>query len=66
MDWIRFRGALIRFFWTVVFPAIGGMVVYFNDPKVMEEFGVTNSAIVLGIGATLYFLKKLFWPNTVL
>ena len=66
MDWLRFRAALIRFFWTVVFPAIGGLVVYFNDPKVMEEFGVTNSTIVLAIGATLYFIKKLAFPNSTL
>jgi len=63
---LRFRAAVIRFFWTVVFPAIGGLVVYFNDPKVIEEFGVTNSTIVLVIGAVLYGLKKALWPDTTL
>lgn len=66
MDWIRFRGAIIRFFWTVVFPAIGGLVVYFMDPSVLEEFGVTNSTIVLVVGAVLYGLKKLLWSDTML
>lgn len=66
MDWLRFRAAAIRFGWTVIFPAIGGLVVYFSDPQVLEEFGVTNSTIVLVVGAVLYAAKRAIWPDTVL
>lgn len=66
MDWIRVRAALIRAFWTVVFPLIGSLVVYLMEPGVLEEVGVTNGGLALGIGAALYGLKKLFWPDSVL
>lgn len=66
MDWLRFRAALIRAFWAVVFPLIGGLVAYLVEPGVLEEIGITNTAIALVIGGLLYGLKKLFWPDTVL
>lgn len=66
MDWIRVRAALIRAFWTVVFPLIGGLVAYLLEPGVLEEVGVTNAGIALAIGAVLYGLKKLVWPDSVL
>lgn len=66
MDWIRVRAALIRAFWTVVFPLIGGLVAYLLEPGVLEEVGVTNAGVALAIGAVLYGLKKLIWPDTVL
>jgi hypothetical protein len=66
MDWIRVRAALIRAFWTVVFPLIGGLVAYLLEPGVLEEVGVTNAGVALAIGAVLYGLKKLIWPDSVL
>ena len=67
MDWIRFRAAIIRFGWTVIFPLLGTGVTYLiANPETLEEFGVTNGAIGLVIGAILYGLKKLFWPDTTL
>ena len=66
MDWIRFRGALIRAFWTVIMPLIGAGVVYLLEPGKIEEFGVTNGGAILIIGGILYGLKKLFFPNTTL
>jgi hypothetical protein len=66
MDWIRVRAAIIRAFWTVVFPLIGGLVAYLIEPGVLEEVGVTNASIALIVGAVLYGLKKLIWPDTVL
>jgi len=66
MDTNRLRAAIIRAFWTVVFPLIGGLVAYLLEPGALEDVGVTNAALALGIGAVLYGLKKLIWPNTVL
>ena len=66
MDWIRFRGALIRAFWTFVFPALGLVVTYLLEPGRLAEFGVSEGAIALAIGAVLYGLKRLFWPNSVI
>lgn len=66
MDWTRLRAALIRGFWTIVFPLIGALVTYLLEPGVLEEVGVTNAAIALVVGGLLYGLKKLIWPDTVL
>ena len=66
MDWLRFRAAIIRAFWAFVMPAIGVIVTYLLEPGRLEEFGVNQGAIALGIGALLYGLKKLLWPDTVL
>jgi len=66
MDWTRVQAALIRAFWTVVFPLIGGLVTHLIEPGVLEEIGVTNASIALIVGAVLYGLKKLIWPDTVL
>lgn len=66
MDWIRLRGALIRAFWTFVFPTIGLVVTYLLEPGRLQEFGVSDGAIAMAIGAVLYGLKRMIWPNTVL
>jgi len=66
MDWTRLRAALIRGFWTIVFPLIGSLVTYLLKPGVLQEVGVTNAAIALVIGGLLYALKKFIWPDTVL
>lgn len=64
MDKDRIVAALIRAFWTVVFPLLGSLVVYLMEPGVLEEVGVTNASIALVIGAILYGVKKLIWPDT--
>lgn len=64
MDTGRLSAALIRAFWTVVFPLIGGLVAYLLEPGVLEEVGVTNAGLVLVIGAVLYGLKRYIWPDT--
>jgi hypothetical protein len=66
MDKQRILAAIIRAFWTVVFPLIGALVTYLLEPGVLEEVGVTNAGLALAIGAVLYGLKKLIWPDTVL
>lgn len=66
MDWLRFRAALIRGFWAFVMPAIGSLIVYLMEPGVLEEVGVTNATAALVIGAVLYAVKKLVFPNTTL
>lgn len=66
MDTDRLVAAIIRGFWTVVFPLIGSLVVYLMEPGVLEEIGVTNGAVALIVGAVLYGLKKYIWPDTKL
>ena len=66
MDTDRLVAAIIRAFWTVVFPLIGGLVAYLLEPGVLEEVGVTNAGLALAIGAVLYGVKKYVWPDTKL
>jgi hypothetical protein len=66
MDWKRFQAALIRGFWTIVFPLIGALVNWLATGDNLKEIGVTNAAVILVVGGALYGLKKLLWPNTVL
>lgn len=63
---IRVRAALIRAFWAAVMPALGALVVYLLEPGALEEVGVTNGGLALAIGAVLYGVKKLVFPDTVL
>ena len=64
MDTERIVAALIRAFWTVVFPLIGGLVAYLLEPGVLEEVGVTNAGLALVIGAVLYGIKKYAFPDS--
>jgi hypothetical protein len=64
MNWQKLEGALIRAFWTFVFPAIGGGVAYLLEPGVLQSVGVENAVLAYGIGAILYGLKKFLWPDT--
>jgi hypothetical protein len=66
MDTGRLTAAIIRAFWAVVFPLIGGLVAYLLEPGALESVGVTNAALALGLGAVLYGLKKYIWPDTLL
>jgi len=66
MDTHRLRAAVIRALYTVVFPLIGALVTYLLEPGILEEVGITNGVLALGIGAVLYGLKKYIWPDTVL
>ena len=64
MDWQRLQAAIIRLFWSVVLPLIGAGVTALLRPGALEEIGVTNGALVIGIGAVLYGVKKLAFPDT--
>lgn len=64
MDTERLTAAIIRAFWTVVFPLIGGLVAYLLEPGALEGVGVTNGALVLAISAVLYGVKKWLFPDT--
>jgi uncharacterized membrane protein YhhN len=66
MDWSRFQAALIRAFWTVVFPLIGALVNWLATGENLKEIGVTNAAVILVVSGALYGLKKFIWPDTVL
>jgi len=67
MDWQRFEAALIRAFWSIIFPAIGVSVdrlYQWATEENLESIGVENFALATAISAFLYFLKKLLWPDT--
>jgi hypothetical protein len=67
MDWQRFEAALIRAFWSVVFPAIGvGVDRLYNwaTEENLQSIGVENFAIATAISAVLYGMKRYFWPGT--
>lgn len=64
MDTDRLLAAVIRAFWAFVMPALGGLVTWLLEPGALEEIGITNAALALGIGAVLYGLKKMLWPET--
>ena len=66
MDWDRFVAALIRAFWSVVFPLIGAGVAWLANPGNLEEVGVTNGTVAIVVGGILYGLKKAIWPDTKL
>ena len=64
MNTDRLLAALIRAFWAFVMPALGALVTWLLEPGALEQIGVTNAALALGIGAVLYGVKKLVWPDT--
>jgi len=66
VDWQRFKAALIRAWWAFVFPMVGALVLYFADPAVLEEAGLSSALLVAVVSSLLYGLKKLFWPDTTL
>ncbi|MFA5387839.1 MAG: hypothetical protein WC322_05675 [Candidatus Paceibacterota bacterium] len=64
MDWTKLQAALIRAFWSIVFPLIGAGVVWLQDADNLNEIGVTNGGATVVIGAVLYGLKKYLFPDT--
>jgi hypothetical protein len=64
MNWNKLSAALIRAFWTVVFPLIGGLVSWAATGDNLQQVGVENAGIALVVGAFLYGLKKYLWPDT--
>ncbi|HRY87207.1 MAG TPA: hypothetical protein P5305_04910 [Rubrivivax sp.] len=67
LNWTNIKAALIRFFWTIVFPGIGFMVsMSYNAIQGydLSHASPANVAIVLGVGGALYAIKKKFWPDT--
>ena len=64
MNTTKLIAALIRAFWTVVFPLIGALVNWLATGDNLHQIGVDNAALILVIGGVLYGLKKYLWPNT--
>lgn len=64
MNWSKLSAAIIRAFWTVVFPLIGGLVNWLATGDNLQQIGVENAGVILVVGAFLYGLKKYLWPNT--
>lgn len=66
MNWDRLKAALIRAFWTFVFPMIGALVVWLANGENLQEIGVKDAAWASLIAAVLYGLKKAIWPDTTI
>lgn len=66
MNWIRLRGALIRAFWTFVFPMLGVLVLWLTDVTNLQSVGVEDAMYASLIAALLYGVKKLVWPDSVI
>lgn len=66
MNWDRLKAALIRAFWTFVFPMIGAVVVWLANDQNLQDIGVENAVYASLIAAVLYGLKKVIWPDTTL
>jgi hypothetical protein len=64
VDWARIKAALIRAFWTFVFPMIGVLVLWLTDVVNLQSIGVTDAVLASLIAAVLYGVKKLVWPDT--
>lgn len=66
MDTAKLEAALIRAFYTFVFPLIGALLDWLLMDGNLESIGVTDGLIIIGISAALYGIKKYFFPNTKL
>ena len=64
MNTSKLTAAVIRAFWTVVFPLIGALVSWLATGDNLQQIGVENATIALLVGGVLYGLKKYFWPTT--
>ena len=68
MDWAKIKAALIRFFWTAVFPAIGlgieRLFTWATTDGNLQSIGIESMPVIVAIAAVLYGLKKLLWPDT--
>ena len=64
MNTSKLSAAIIRAFWTVVFPLIGALVSWLATGDNLQQVGVENATIALLVGGILYGLKKYFWPTT--
>jgi hypothetical protein len=64
MNWTRFKAALIRAFWTFVFPMLGVLVLWLTDVTNLQSVGIDGAVYASLIAALLYGIKKLFWPDT--
>jgi hypothetical protein len=64
MDWSKLSAAVIRAFWTVVFPLIGALVNWLITGDNLQSIGVENAGVILVVGGLLYGVKKYFFANT--
>lgn len=64
MDWSKLSAAVIRAFWTVVFPLIGALVNWLITGDNLQSVGIENAGVILVVGGLLYAVKKYFFANT--
>ncbi len=64
MDTAKLQAALIRAFYTFVFPLIGALIDWLLKSGNLESIGITDGLLIIGISAALYGLKKYLFPDT--
>ena len=64
MNTDRLVAALIRAFWTFVFPMLGALVAWLANGENLQNVGFENAALASIVAALLYGVKKLVWPDT--
>lgn len=68
LDTEKLQAALIRMFWTGVFPVIGTLVErgieWWSTSGNPESIGVSDGVVIVGISMALYGLKKYFYSDT--
>ena len=66
MDTDKLQAAVIRAFYTFIFPLIGAGIDWLLKSGNLESIGVEDGIFIVSVSAVLYGLKKYFFPNTVL
>jgi hypothetical protein len=64
MNWPRIKAAIIRAWWTFLFPMVGTLVIWLTNEQNLKAIGVEDAVIASLVAAFLYGLKKLIWPDT--
>jgi len=66
MDTDKLQAAVIRAFYTFIFPLIGAGLDWLLHDGNLESIGVNDGLLIVVFSAVLYGVKKYLFPNTVL
>jgi len=64
MDKGRILAAVIRAFYTFIFPLIGAGISWLLNDGNLESIGVNDGLLIVAFSAVLYGLKKYFFSAT--
>lgn len=67
LSWETTKAALIRAFWTFIFPSVGygvNLAINYIEGVDLTYMPVGRAVLVAAIAAALYGVKKKYWPDT--